>query len=168
VQVSASSLGNTSQHVLIEALPPVLVTPSQLRPIRFGCGRYNEDRKVHPLQFAPELEIPFGCSSSTTLRATALQTLWSALPSRRICRQRALYGRSSPERRQQVVSNTCTGEIWLHIDNEAVRSMRHEDVFGEHGTERAADKQCAYLPFYCRASLIGTSCRKSFMLVDDR
>jgi ubiquitin carboxyl-terminal hydrolase 10 len=43
-----------------------------------------------------------------------------------------------------------TGEVWLHIDNEAVRPMQHEDVFREYGIERANDKRCAYLLFYCR------------------
>ena len=43
-----------------------------------------------------------------------------------------------------------TGKIWLHIDNEVVSPVRHEDVFGEHGTDRAADERCAYLLFYCR------------------
>jgi ubiquitin C-terminal hydrolase len=45
-----------------------------------------------------------------------------------------------------------TGKIWLHIDDEAVSTVRDEDVFGEHGTdstERAADERCAYLLFYC-------------------
>ena len=46
-------------------------------------------------------------------------------------------------------------EVWLHIDDEAV--TRHEDVFGENGTERAADERRAYLLFYCRTSPIGTS-----------
>jgi ubiquitin carboxyl-terminal hydrolase 10 len=50
-----------------------------------------------------------------------------------------------------------TGEVWLHIDNEAVTRMRHEDVFGEHGTEQAADERCAYLLFYCHTSPMGTS-----------
>ena len=50
-----------------------------------------------------------------------------------------------------------TGEVWLHIDNEAVTQVHHEDVFGEHGTERAADERCAYLLFYCRNSPIGAS-----------
>ena len=48
------------------------------------------------------------------------------------------------------------GEVWLHIDDEAVSPMRHEDVFGD-GTKRAADERCAYLLFYCHASPIGTS-----------
>ena len=42
-----------------------------------------------------------------------------------------------------------TGEGWLHIDKEAMWPMRHGDVFGEHGSERAADERCAYLLFYC-------------------
>jgi ubiquitin carboxyl-terminal hydrolase 10 len=46
--------------------------------------------------------------------------------------------------------NGDTGEGWLHIDNEVVSPMRHEDVFREHGSERAADERCAYLLFYCR------------------
>src|SRR5580658_5071587 len=49
------------------------------------------------------------------------------------------------------------GEVWLHIDDEAVTRMRHEDVFGEHGTKRSADEQCAYLLFYCRTSPLGRS-----------
>lgn len=50
-----------------------------------------------------------------------------------------------------------TGEVWLHVDNEAVTPMRHEDMFGERGTEPAADGRCAYLLFYCRTSPIDTS-----------
>ncbi len=49
------------------------------------------------------------------------------------------------------------GEVWLLIDNEAVTRVRHEDVFGENGTERAADERCAYILFYCRTPPIGTS-----------
>ena len=52
------------------------------------------------------------------------------------------------------------GEVWLHIDDEAVSPMRDEDVFGEHGTGstgRAADERFAYLLFYCRTSPNGTS-----------
>ena len=46
-----------------------------------------------------------------------------------------------------------TGEEgWLHIDDETVSPVRPEDMFGEHGTEQAADKGCAYLLFYRRTS----------------
>ena len=43
------------------------------------------------------------------------------------------------------------------IDDETVSLTVHEDVFGEHGTERMADKRCAYLLFYCHTSPIGAS-----------
>ena len=49
-----------------------------------------------------------------------------------------------------------TGEVWLRIDDEAVSVMRHEDVFGELNTDRAAEERCAYLLFYCRTSQIAT------------
>ena len=49
------------------------------------------------------------------------------------------------------------GEDWLHIDDELVTQMRHEDVFGEHGIEQAAEERCAYLLFYCRTSPKGIS-----------
>jgi ubiquitin carboxyl-terminal hydrolase 10 len=44
-----------------------------------------------------------------------------------------------------------TGEVWLHIDDETVNPMRHEDVFGVDDT---ADERCAYLLFYCLTSPI--------------
>ena len=49
------------------------------------------------------------------------------------------------------------GEVWLHIDDEAVSPMRHEDVFGEDDAERVADERCTYLLFYCRTSPMRTS-----------
>ncbi len=53
-------------------------------------------------------------------------------------------------------SDGDTGEIWLHIDNEVVSEVRHEDMFGEHSTERAAEERCAYLLFYCHNTPIQT------------
>ena len=50
-----------------------------------------------------------------------------------------------------------TREDWLHIDDEVVTRMGHDDVFGEYGTERAAEERCAYLLFYCRTAPIDTS-----------
>jgi ubiquitin carboxyl-terminal hydrolase 10 len=43
------------------------------------------------------------------------------------------------------------GEGWLHIDDEIVSAVRHEDVFGNHDNERVDDR-CAYMLFYCRAT----------------
>jgi len=42
-----------------------------------------------------------------------------------------------------------SGDVWLHIDDESVSTLRHEDVFGRHENERV-DGQCAYLLFYRR------------------
>jgi ubiquitin carboxyl-terminal hydrolase 10 len=42
-------------------------------------------------------------------------------------------------------------EAWLHIDDEGVIAVQHEDVFGGHDNERV-DEQCAYMLFYCRTS----------------
>jgi hypothetical protein len=39
----------------------------------------------------------------------------------------------------------------LHIDDEAVSVVRHEDVFGSHRNEQV-DHQCAYMLFYCRTA----------------
>ena len=44
-----------------------------------------------------------------------------------------------------------SSEAWLHIDDETVSPVRHEDVFGGNGNERADDR-CAYLLFYRRAT----------------
>ena len=48
------------------------------------------------------------------------------------------------------------GDTWLHINDEIVSPIRHEDVFGKYGTERATDERCAYLLLYCRTSPMAT------------
>ena len=42
-------------------------------------------------------------------------------------------------------------EVWLNIDDEAVSSVGHEDVFGKHDDERV-DNRCAYMLLYCRTA----------------
>jgi ubiquitin carboxyl-terminal hydrolase 10 len=44
-----------------------------------------------------------------------------------------------------------SGEAWLHIDDEIVSTVRHEDVFGIQDVERE-DNRCAYMLFYRRAT----------------
>ena len=44
------------------------------------------------------------------------------------------------------------GEAWLHIDDDAVMVVRHEDVFGMHENEQA-DNKCSYMLFYCRTAV---------------
>ena len=45
-----------------------------------------------------------------------------------------------------------SGEVWLHIDDEAVSAVQHDgEMFGVHDNERM-DDQCAYMLFYCRTA----------------
>ena len=44
-----------------------------------------------------------------------------------------------------------SGEAWLHIDDEIVSAVSHEDVFRSHDNEWM-DNQCAYMLFYCRTT----------------
>ena len=40
-------------------------------------------------------------------------------------------------------------ESWMHVDDEAVSTVQHEDVFGGRGNENEDDR-CAYMLFYYR------------------
>ena len=44
-------------------------------------------------------------------------------------------------------------EAWLHIDDEVVNAVRHEDVFGS-GENEPVDDRCVYMLFYCRTAPI--------------
>ena len=47
--------------------------------------------------------------------------------------------------------DSSSGEAWLHIDDEAVGALRHEDVFEGQENERVDDR-CVYMLFYCRTA----------------
>ena len=51
--------------------------------------------------------------------------------------------------------NNGSREGWLHINDEIVSAVRHEDVFGTYDEGRADDR-CPYMLFYCRKALTGT------------
>ena len=44
--------------------------------------------------------------------------------------------------------DSSDGEGWLHIEDEAVSAVRHEDVFGGQENERVDDGY-VYMLFYC-------------------
>ena len=46
----------------------------------------------------------------------------------------------------------CSEEGWLHIDDEAVDAVRHEDVFGSDDNERVGNQCAYYMLFYCRTN----------------
>ena len=47
--------------------------------------------------------------------------------------------------------DSSSGEAWLHIDDEAVSAVQHEDVFGGQENEQV-DEGCVYMLFYCRTA----------------
>ena len=49
------------------------------------------------------------------------------------------------------------GEAWLHVEDEAVSTVRHEDIFGSHGGGRG-DDECAYLLLYCATASTQSCC----------
>ncbi|KAH9987594.1 hypothetical protein BJV77DRAFT_774432 [Russula vinacea] len=130
VQVDKSSSGEVSQQVLLEALPPVLV----LHLERFlydaavdGIIKISKSIKK-PILFAPELEIPLEIMVPVAGKSVepAHYKLYGVLYHR---------GESASSGQYTVDvlhlnGDNSGGEGWLHIDDEAVSMVRHEDVFG--------------------------------------
>ena len=44
---------------------------------------------------------------------------------------------------------SCDGETWLHIEDQVISAVRHEDVFGGQENDRV-DGRCVYMLFYSR------------------
>jgi ubiquitin carboxyl-terminal hydrolase 10 len=166
---SGSSDSDANQQMLIEALPPVLVL--HLKRFRYDAAAGGIIKISKHVQFSPELDIPSGAPFSfKPLRQLRLRTSrdlvvsdvmvptvrQSAKPAHyTLCGVLYHHGESASGGHYTVDvlhpnGDGDTGRIWLHINDEAVTPVRHEDVFGEHGTDRAADGRCAYLLFYCR------------------
>ena len=164
-------LNDSSQQVLIEALPPVLV----LHIKRFEYDAVVGDiRKIgKSIRFKPDLEIPLGAiftflAGHQRLRIICFVISDIMVPNAQRPPRYKLYGllyhhgKSAGSGHYTVDvlhpnGDGNTGKDWLHIDDEVVTRIGHKDVFGEHGTERAANERCAYLLFYCRTSSIDTS-----------
>ncbi|KAI0280025.1 hypothetical protein BGY98DRAFT_377067 [Russula aff. rugulosa BPL654] len=153
MQASTSDLGNTSQQVLIEALPPVLVL--HLNRVRYDAAAGGVTKIGKSIRFGPDLEIPPDIMVPNAQRPSG--PLYYKL-----CGVLYHHGESAGSGHYTVDvlrpnGDGDTREDWLHIDDEVVTRMGHDDVFGEYGTERAAEERCAYLLFYCRTSPIDTS-----------
>ena len=58
MQDSPSGFSDASQQMLIEALPPVLVL--HLKRFQYDAAAGGVIKIGKPVQFSPELEIPFG------------------------------------------------------------------------------------------------------------
>lgn len=154
VQVGPSDSSEASQQVLIEALPPVLVL--HLKRFLYDTTTRGVVKIGKSVQFTPELEIPLDIMAPAARRPAqpARYTLYGVLYHHGVSAGGGHYtlhvlhpNRDGSARR----SGNSSGEAWLHIDDETVSAVRHDDVFGGHDNDRADDR-CAYLLFYRRAA----------------
>ena len=169
----ASGLRDARQQI-ISALPPVLVL--HLNRVRYDAAAGGLIKIGKSIQFGPDLEIPLGTIFSFLAVAEAeyfcdlvISDIMvpdvqprSESPHYKLYGVLYHHGESAGNGHYTLDvlrpnGDGDTGEDWLHIDDEVVTRMRHEDVFGEDGTERAAEERCAYLLFYSRTSPIVTS-----------
>ncbi|KAF8470409.1 hypothetical protein DFH94DRAFT_811604 [Russula ochroleuca] len=154
VEVGPSGSSEASQQVLIEALPPVLVL--HLKRFLYDTAARGVVKIGKPVQFTPELEIPLDIMAPATRRPAqpARYTLYGVLYHHGVSAGGGHYTLDvlHPKRDGGTWgSGNSGGEAWLHIDDEVVSAVRHEDVFRGHDNDRADDR-CAYLLFYRRAA----------------
>ena len=159
VQVGWQSPGELSQQVQIDALPPVLVL--HLERFLYDAAADGIVKINKPIQFAPELEIPLGTifSFAFSVLAKAKNPPCPAAPVAGNSVEPVHYklygvlyhhGESTDSGHYTVDvlhpnRDGGSGESWLHIDDEAVGAVRHEEVFGNE----QVDDRCAYILFYC-------------------
>ena len=172
MQVGPSGSSEASQQVLIEALPPVLVL--HLKRFLYDTAARGVVKIGKPVQFTPELEIPLGTCllfffmsrlripRGADIMAPAARppaqppryTLYGVLYHHGVSAGGGHYTLDvlHPNRDGGTWgSGNSSGEAWLHIDDEVVSAVRHEDVFRGHDNDRADDR-CAYLLFYRRSA----------------
>jgi ubiquitin carboxyl-terminal hydrolase 10 len=169
VQVGKSSLGEASQQVLLETLPPVLVLHLERFLNDTAADGINKTRK--PVELAPELEIPLGkiflfspCYSMLRISCGSVgpeimvPVAGKSVEPEHYKLYGVLYQRGESASGGHYAVDVLHpsgdnggGEGWLHIEDEAVRKVRHEDVFGDDSNEQVDDR-CAYMLFYCHVS----------------
>jgi ubiquitin carboxyl-terminal hydrolase 10 len=153
--------------VLLEALPPILVL--HLKRFLFDTTADVVNKLTKPVLFTPELEIPSGINisflipprlrvarGSVGLEIVAPVSGKSAEPVYyKLHGVLYHHGKSAASGHFTVnvlhPNGSGSEEAWLHIDDEAVGVVRHEDVFGGHDIEWVEDR-CACMLFYCRTA----------------
>ncbi|KAH9998276.1 hypothetical protein BJV77DRAFT_743795 [Russula vinacea] len=144
VQVGQSSPSEASQQMLLEALPPVLIL--HLERFLYDTAADGIIKISKPIQFAPELEIPLEIMAPVSGKSAEAvhYKLFGVLYH---------HGEStgSGHYTVDVLHQNRNEEVWLHIDDESVKAVGHEDVFGGDDNERM-DNQCTYMLFYCRTA----------------
>ena len=175
MQAGKYSSGEASQQVLLETLPPVLILHLERFLNDTAVDGINKTRK--PVGFAPELEVPLGkiflfslCYPRLRISCGSVDPEIMALVAGKSVEREhyklygVLYqhGESASGDHYAVDVLHPSGdkggrEGWLHIEDEAVRKVRHEDVFGDDNNEQVDDR-CAYMLFYCHVSPTQTEC----------
>jgi len=148
VQVSSSGPGKASQQAttLIEALPSVLVL--HLKRFLYDAATGGVVKIDKPVQFSRELEIPQDIMAHAAGRPPP--------PRYSLCGVLCHQGKSASKGHHTVYvlhpnAHCGNAETWLHIDDETVSTVNHEDVFRRQYNERA-DERHAYMLFYHRVA----------------
>ena len=155
--------------MLLEALPQILILHLERFVYDAATEGINKIRK--PIQFSPELEIPIGMIFSSVSPVPPTQRILHLSVDSEIMAGASgkstepvhwnyklhgvLYhhGESAGSGHYMVNvlhpnGDSDNRDAWLHIDDESVRVVRHEDVFEGHGDGRV-DDGCACMLFYC-------------------
>ena len=177
VRLDPFGINEASQQTLIEVLPPVLVI--HLKRFLYDPAIGGVVKIGKPIRFTAELEIPPGTTFLfLSLKWQPILTIHGFMglditvpiaqkPTGAQPGSYALYGvlyhhGVSAIGGHYMVDvlhpngNGGHGEGWLHIDDETVRAVRHEDVFGGHYSGQT-DDWCPYMLFYRRTTSTGTS-----------
>ena len=168
MRIGQSGLNKATQQVLLEALPQILVL--HLERFVYDAATEGINKISMPVRFAPELEIPIGTTFYFVSPMLPMLILHLSLGLEIMA---GVSGKSTKpvhfklhgvlyHRGESVGSDghytvdvlqqngdSGGGEAWLHIDDEVVSAVRHEDVSGDNANERVNDR-CAYMLFYCR------------------
>ena len=154
--------------MLLEALPPILVLHFERFLYDAAADCMNKINKA--VKFGSELGIPLGMilSSLSPHASQAKNTSFLCpeimAPIAKISSDPAhykLYGAlyyhgetaGCGHYTVDVLRPNGDGnsEAWLHVGDEAVSAVQHEDVFGGHDNDRVDDR-CVYMLFYCRTA----------------
>jgi ubiquitin carboxyl-terminal hydrolase 10 len=159
-----------SQQVTLEALPPILVL--HLERFLYDGTADGIVKISKPIQFAPELEISLGTIFSSFISSvlrliitrgsvctgvmTPVAGKSAELVNYKLCGVLYHHGESANGGHYTIdvlhqSEDSGSEEAWLHIDDEGVNAVRHEDVFGGRDSEQLDDR-CVYMLFYCRTA----------------
>ena len=156
--------------MLLEALPQILVLHLErfvYDPATEGINKINK-----PIQFAPELQIPIGTIFAFVSPVLPMLRIFhlsvgseimagvSRKSTKPVHRHYKLHGvlyhhgesADSGHYTADVLhlnGDSDSRDAWLHIDDESVGVVQHEDVFEGHENKRV-DDGCACMLFYCR------------------